>query len=399
MAELKFRVMNDDGDFVDANSKKEETNVVETETVAAETVTETEVNAELEQNVQQDVQEDVQQEVEIKEEQNGLQQDQAKSETETKTEEVAVEPDLDESRILQHLKERYNAQFNSLDDVLKNNEQEQVQLSEDIQKYLEYKKETGRGLEDFVRLQKDVSTEDETVLLQEYYRATKPYLETKDVPEYIEQSFGVEEDAEDKERKQKELAYKEELYNAREYFNKMKEKYRAPLESSVESIPEDYKKAYEAYNNYIEESEKTKKATEERASVFSQKTEQLFSENFKGFEYNVGDKKLVFKPKDVDAVKQAQSNLNNYIDKFIDDKGYLADPEGFHRSLNMALNPDAVARFAYEQGVADATEGLVKQTKNLDMDVRTNKETESKGGFKYKVLDNSDSYEMKIKKR
>ena len=383
---MKFRVMNDDGDFVDMNSKQEPNATNQTEEVSAE-ADKAEVQAEVQEQVQEEVEEVVQETV------------QKQVEVQENVQETVQKEDLDESRILQHLKERYNAQFETLDDVLKNSEQKQVQLSEDIQKYLEYKKETGRGLEDFMRLQQDVNSQDDMEILQNYYKQTRPYLETKDVPDYIEQNFVTDEDAEPSEKKQKELAYKEELYNARKYFNDMKEKYRAPLESSVESIPEDYKKAYNEYNNYITESEKAQKATQERASVFSKKTEQLFSDNFKGFEYNVGEKKLVFKPKDVASVKETQSNLNNYIDRFLDKQGYLADAEGYHKSLNMALNPDAVAKFFYEQGVADATEGLVKETKNLDMDVRTNKETENKSGFKYRVLDNSDSYEMKIRKK
>lgn len=398
MAEIKFRVMNDSGEFVDMGSKKEANATNQTQKADAG-ANEAKVEAEVQEQVQTEVQEQVQEVLEeSKNEQNGIQQE-TKSQTKNKTEEVTAEPDLDESRILQHLKERYNAQFESLDDVLKNNKKEQVQLSEDIQKYMEYQKETGRGLEDFMRLQQDVSNQDDMELLQNFYKETKPYLEAKDVPEYIQQNFSADEDAEDREKKQKELAYKEELYNARKYFNDMKERYRVPLESSVESIPEDYRKAYDEYNNYITESEKAQKATQERATVFSQKTEQLFSENFKGFEYDVGDKKLVFKPKDVTSVKETQSNLNNYIDRFLDKSGYLSDAEGYHRSLNMALNPDAVAKFFYEQGVADATEGLVKETKNIDMDVRSNKETESKGGFKYRILDNSDSTEFKIRKK
>lgn len=395
---MKFRVMNDEGDFVDMGSK-EEANATNQTQEADAGADEAKVEAEVQEQVQTEVQEQVQEVLEeSKNEQDGIQQE-TKSQTENKAEEVTAEPDLDESRILQHLKERYNAQFETLDDVLKNNEKEQVQLSEDIQKYMEYQKETGRGLEDFMRLQQDVSNQDDMELLQNFYKETKPYLEAKDVPEYIQQNFSADEDAEDREKKQKELAYKEELYNARKYFNDMKERYRVPLESSVESIPEDYRKAYDEYNNYISESEKAQKATQERATVFSQKTEQLFSENFKGFEYDVGDKKLVFKPKDVTSVKETQSNLNNYIDRFLDKSGYLSDAEGYHRSLNMALNPDAVAKFFYEQGVADATEGLVKETKNIDMDVRSNKETESKGGFKYRILDNSDSTEFKIRKK
>lgn len=379
---MKFRVMNDEGDFVDMNSKQE-ANVANETTEASIDVVETEVQAEVQAEVQEQVQEQVNTQVE-------------------RPEQTVVdnsESDLDESRILKHLKERYNAQFETLDDVLKHNEKEKVQISEDVQKYLQYQKETGRGLEDFMRLQQDVSNQDEMTILQNYYKDTRPYLETKDVPEYIEQNFGVDEDTDDKDRKKRELAYKEELYNARKYFNDMKEKYRAPLESRVETIPEEYKIALQEYNNYKLESEKQQRAIQERASLFSQKTEQLFNDNFKGFEYNVGDKKLVFKPKDVQAVKETQSNLNNYIDRFLDKSGNLIDAEGYHRSLNMALNPDAVARFFYEQGISDATEGLVKQTKNIDMDVRQNQATEQQGGLKYRILENSDSFEMKIRKK
>lgn len=385
MAEIKFRVMNDEGSFVDMNSQKEETPVVENENVVEETqvqVNEQEVKEETviessQENVQENVQEDVHNDVQ----------------------ETVQKEDLDESRILKHLKERYDAQFETLDDVLRNSKKEEVLLPEDVQKYIEYKKETGRTMEDFLRIQKDLSNVDELTLLQEYYKETKPYLEAKDISEYVENNFGFDEEIDDKTKKKRELSYKEELYNAKKHFDTLKEKYRTPLESSAQSVPEEYQTAYEAYNNYINESEKTRTLTEERAKVFSEKTSELFSKNFEGFEYNVGDKKVVFKPKDVEAVKETQSNLNNYINRFLDKDGYLSDSDGFHRSLNMALNPDSVAKFFYEQGVADATDGIVKETKNIDMNVRTNKESEKKGGFQYRVLGDSDSFGLKIKKK
>jgi|TARA_Y100000287_G_scaffold186130_1_gene192074 hypothetical protein len=402
MAELKFRVMNDEGDFVDPQ-KKENVADGKEEAAKAEAKDKAEVQAEVQTEVQEQVQEQVQEEDKNKIEENGIQKEQGEAETkaeaETKILEKPAPEELDESRILQHLKERYNAQFESIDEVINKNKTEEVQLPEAVEKYMAYNKETGRGLEDFMRAQKSFDDVDESTLLSEYYKETKPYLEAKDVSKYIDQNFGVDEDTEDAEKSKRELLYKEELYNARKHFNAMKEKYSAPLESSNATIPDEYKKAYDAYNNYIEESEKTNKLTAERQNVFSDKTERLFSDNFEGFEYNVGEKKVVFKPKDVQSVKKTQSNLNNYIDKFLDKDGYLDDAAGFHRSLNMALNPDSVAKFFYEQGVADATEGLVKQTKNIDMSVRDNKTVEDKGGFKYRILDNSDSVDFKIRKR
>ena len=389
MAELKFRVMNDEGDFVPLNSQQE-------------TVSEEAVNQELNSSETQVETEQAPVEIETEAPAENADAEQVideKPEEEAPVQAEEPSAELDESSILQHLKERYNAQYESLDDVLKKNEQEQVVLPDAVSEFMEYNKETGRGLEYYMRFKQDLSEVDENTLLQNYYKETKPYLDSSDVPDFIEQNFGVNEDSDDKTKKQKELAYKEELYNARKHFDTLKEKYKAPLESSTENVPEEYQKAYESYNNYINELEETKKSTEQRAAIFSDKTNKLFSENFKGFEYNVGDKNVVFKPKNVEEVKQTQSNLNNYIDKFLDDSGYLKDADGFHRSLNLALNPDNVAKFFYEQGVADATEGLVKKTKNIDMDVRTNTDANDKGGLKYRVLDDSDFTDFKIRKK
>ena len=391
MAEVKLRVMNDEGEFVPLKSQQE---AVSEE--AANEVNEVQpVDVEATNDAVEETTDVAEATTDVVETEKIIE------EQPKEASEVAEEPaaQIDESSILKHLKERYNAQFESLDEVLKHNEQEQVVLPEDVSKFMEYKKETGRGLEDFMRVQQDLDKVDENTLLHEYYKETKPYLGATDVPDYIEENFGLSEDAEDVSNKRKQLAYKEELYNAKKHFDTLKEKYKTPLESSKENIPEEYQEAYEGYNNYINELEKTKKSTEERAAIFSDKTNKLFKENFKGFEYNVGDKSVVFKPKNVDEVHQTQSNLNNYIDKFLDDSGYLNDADGFHRSLNLALNPDNVAKFFYEQGVADATEGLVKKTKNIDMDVRSNTDTENKGGLQYRVLDDSDFTDFKIRKK
>ena len=211
MAELKFRVMNDEGDFVDPQ-KKENVADGKEEAAKAEAKDKAEVQAEVQTEVQEQVQEQVQEEDKNKIEENGIQKEQGEAETkaeaETKILEKPTPEELDESRILQHLKERYNAQFESIDEVINKNKTEEVQLPEAVEKYMAYNKETGRGLEDFMRAQKSFDDVDESTLLSEYYKETKPYLEAKDVSKYIDQNFGVDEDTEDAEKSKRELLYK-----------------------------------------------------------------------------------------------------------------------------------------------------------------------------------------------
>lgn len=315
------------------------------------------------------------------------------------SEEVLEKPqqfELDDSSILSYLKDRHSLELNSIDDLKQTEKQE---LSEDVEKFLQYKKETGRGFDDFVNLQKDWTKVNDSSVLTEYYKETKPHLDEEDIKLILSEDFSYDEELDEpSDIRKKKLAYKEELYKARNHFEGLKEKYKAPLESSTTSIPENYKEAFNFYSQYQEQSEQEAQLQQQRSSAFTEKTNKLFNEEFKGFEFNLGDKKQVFKPKDVGQVKEEQSDISNFFAKHLDENGIVKDASQYHKAIFAASNVDALAKHFYEQGVADATGGLVKETKNIDMSVRDNKTVDVKG-TKFRVVDSGEDYSFKIRKR
>lgn len=315
------------------------------------------------------------------------------------SEEVLEKPqqfELDDSSILSYLKERHSLELNSIDDLKQTEKQE---LSEDVEKFLQYKKETGRGFDDFVNLQKDWTKVNDSSVLTEYYKETKPHLDEEDINLILSEDFSYDEELDEpSDIRKKKLAYKEELYKARNHFEGLKEKYKAPLESSTTSIPENYKEAFNFYSQYQEQSEQEAQLQQQRSSAFTEKTNRLFNEEFKGFEFNLGDKKQVFKPKDVGQVKEEQSDISNFFAKHLDENGIVKDASQYHKAIFAASNVDALAKHFYEQGVADATGGLVKETKNIDMSVRDNKTVDVKG-TKFRVVDSGEDFSFKIRKR
>ena len=304
--------------------------------------------------------------------------------------------ELDDNSTLSYLKERHSLELGSIDDLKQTEKQE---LTEDVEKFLQYKKETGRGFDDFVNLQKDWTKVNDTSVLTEYYKETKPHLDEEDINLILSEDFSYDEELDDpSDIRKKKLAFKEELYKARNHFESLKEKYKAPLESSATSIPEDYKEAFNFYSQYKEQSEQEAQLQELRSRAFSEKTDGLFNQEFKGFEFNLGDKKQVFKPKDVGQVKEEQSDISNFFRKHLDEKGIIKDASQYHKAIFAASNADAIAKHFYEQGVADATGGLVKETKNIDMSVRDNKTVDVKG-TKFRVVDSGEDFSFKIRKR
>ncbi len=305
--------------------------------------------------------------------------------------------ELDENSILSYFKDKLGREYASIEDVLR--QPEQTTVPEDVAKYLEYKKETSRSFNDFLNLQKDWNEVGDTDVLREYYKESKPHLDDSEINYLLEDNFSYDEDVDDeREIKKKQIAIKEELYKARNHFESMKEKFKAPLESSAASLPEDYQEAFNFYNDYKQKSATEEEVLEQRSKVFAEKTNALFNEEFKGFEFNLGDKKAVFEVKDKSTVKQTQSDISNFFSRHLDDNGFIKDPKSYHKEMYAATNADTIARHFYEQGLADATKDLVKDTKNIDMGVRTNVGVDSKGP-KFRVVDSGDDFTMKIKKR
>jgi len=360
----------------------------------------------VQENVQEQVQETVQEEV-VKETVENLQQEESVEEqvqeqaedTVQEKEEVTKPIELDDQSILNYLKERRNVEVESLDVLLNNDKEETQPLPEDVAQFMKYKQETGRSVEDYARLQQDWSAMDDTNVLREYYKQEKPHLDAEEIDYLINEEFSFDSELDDeKDIKKKKIAYKEELYKARNYFEGMKEKYKAPLESREAEIPENYKEAFNFYNKYQEELDQESAMQKDRSRIFQEKTNALFNDEFKGFEFKVGDKKQVFKPNDVSKVKENQLDINNFFSQHLDEKGIVKDAASYHKALFAATNADALFQFAYEQGKADATDGLVKETKNIDMTVRSNAPTDT-GGTKFRAVDSGDNFSFKIRKR
>lgn len=307
-----------------------------------------------------------------------------------------------EEIVNQLLSDRFNITLDNLPDVLKNNEKkaaESVELTEDLKKYLEFRKETKRGLADFVKLQEDIDQIDSDKILRDYYSQTKPGLELSDVDYLVNKKFGYDEDNDSEDViKTKQLEKKEEIHKAKEYFNNLKEKYKAPLESSSESVPEEYKEAFSFYSQYKESQTKQEEAQKLHRQSFEEQTKKLFNDEFEGFDFKVGEKKLVYKPKNVDEVVKSNSDLTNFIQKHLDDNGNLKDVKAYHKSLSMATNPEAFASFFYEQGKADAVNDVVAGGKNVDMALRKNVDS-SKPASKFRVLNDESDFSGGLKFR
>lgn len=353
------------------------------------------VEEQVEENKEEDSVEN--QETESKEEEVIDQQ------VEEKKEEVEEEPTpvSKEEMIGEYLTNKYSMGLEDLDNVLSNKNKNTQVLPEEVEKYLKFKDETKRGLKDFVKANEDFSDYDESSLLKEYYRQSNPELDDSDINYLIEDKFALDESVDtDTDKRRKILEKKQELYKAKQYFEQTKEKYNAPLESSMEGIPEEAKEAVQFYQQYNDEKAKEQEVISRQRQSFEEKTSKFFNNDFKGFEFKIGEKTLNFQPKDKQKVVDKQLNLNNFINSFLDDKGVLKDAKKYHTALNMAMNPEAYAKFFYEQGKSDAVNDVVKKGKNIDMNVRS-KVDSSKPGAKYRVVESGKGFSsgLRIKKK
>jgi hypothetical protein len=272
-------------------------------------------------------------------------------------------------------------------------------IPENIQKLMEFMEDTGGDLDDYIKLNKDYSKLDEQDLLYEYYKQTKPHLNNEEINFLMEDQFSYEEDVDDdREIKRKKLALKEQVANAKSHLDGQKSKYYEEIKAGSK-LTNEQQKAIDFFNRYNKESEVNQKAVKTNSDIFTQKTEQVFNEGFKGFEYNVGEKTYRFNVNNAEEVKNTQSDLNNFTKKFLDKKSALTDATGYHKSLYTAMNADAVAKHFYEQGKADAIKDSIAKAKNVDMNPRqTHGEIET-GGMKFRVLgdDSSPDFKFKIK--
>ena len=272
-------------------------------------------------------------------------------------------------------------------------------LPENIQKLVDFMDETGGSLEDYVRLNTDISKLDTTDVLDEYYRQTKPHLSGEERNFLLEETFSYDEEVDDpKDIKRKKIKLKEEAAKARKYLEKQKATYYEEIKAGSKLTPEQ-QKAVDFFNRYNKDSKAQQEATELSTKAFRQRTDAVFNNDFKGFDFNVGDKKFRYNVKNTQEVKETQSDLNNFVNKFIGKDNTIQDAKGYHKSLFAAMNADALAQHFYEQGKADAIKDAVAKGKNVNTDARQTFGETSVGGVKYRVLgDSSNDFKFKIRK-
>ena len=276
-----------------------------------------------------------------------------------------------------------------------------VELPENIQKVVDFMNETGGSLEDYVKLNTDYASLNEDQLLREYYEAVYTSYDKEDIDFLLNDKFSYDEDLDDeREIRLKKLERKEALAKAKNHLDGLKSKYYDEIKMGSKLNPEQ-QKAVEFFNRYNKESEEAAMVAERQTSKFKQESARVFNEKFEGFDYSVGDKKYRFKVKDTSQVKETQSDINNFIKKFLDEKGEMKDAKGYHKSLFTAMNADQVAQHFYEQGKADAVKDSMARTKNVNMSPRgVHEEVTASNGWKIRAVDSGQSSsKLKVKFR
>tara|TARA_R110002050_G_scaffold72068_4_gene155049 strand:- start:223 stop:1329 length:1107 start_codon:yes stop_codon:yes gene_type:complete len=312
------------------------------------------------------------------------------------TEEATEESSLTDEDVLSYIGKRYGKEINSFDELMAEREASE-ELPEDVSAYFKYKKETGRGMDDYIKLQRDFGSMEEDKLLAEYYLSTEEGLDRYDVEGMVEE-FSYDEDIDDEKdiRKQK-LAKKKEIAKARKFFTEQKEMYKQPLESSMVGVPDEAKKKIEEYKQYLDNAKTNQEENNRRNEWFTKKTNEVFNKEFKGFEFTLDNRSVTYSPGDAAELKKSQATPMNFINKFLDEQGLVKDAAGYHRALSIAMNPDKFAKFFYEQGKSEAVDGVMRKQKNVNMTTRKAPETVTKGGMKIRAVNNDSGRGLKIR--
>jgi hypothetical protein len=276
-----------------------------------------------------------------------------------------------------------------------------AELPENIQKVVDFMNETGGTLEDYVQLNTDYASLNEDQLLREYYQATNPHLDKEDIDFMLEDKFSYEEELDDeREVRRKKVERKQALANAKTHLEGLKSKYYEEIKAGSRLNPEQ-QKAIDFFNRYNKESEESAKIAEKQTQRFKQESNKVFSDKFEGFDYQVGEKKYRFRVKNVNEVKQTQSDINNFVKKFLNEKGEMSNAKGYHKSLFTAMNADQVAQHFYEQGRADALKDSITKSKNVDVNPRgVHEKVTTSNGWSVRAVDSGESSsKLKVKFR
>ena len=338
---------------------------------------------------------------------NAVDDDQPAAISEEVVEEIPQqqEPVQDEQPVLEEIvneevAEKVEQLEEQFDEALDDHQEKGKPLPENIEKLVTFMEETGGSLQDYVKLNTDYASLNETQLLREFYETTKPHLDREEIDFIMEDNFSYDEEVdEDRDIRRKKLARKEELAKAKNHLDGLKSRYYEEIKAGSNLNPET-KKAVDFFNRYKKENEEASKVAENQVSVFNSKTEKLFSNDFKGFDFNVGEKKFRYRVKNADQVKDTQGDINNFVKKFLNDKNEMSDAAGYHKSLFTAMNADAIANHFYEQGKTDAMKASVQKSKNIDMDPRgVHENVKPTSGMSFKSIKSGGTSKFGVKTR
>jgi hypothetical protein len=266
------------------------------------------------------------------------------------------------------------------------------QLPENIEKLVSFMEETGGTIEDYVRLNADYSNINNVALLKEYYKNTKPHLDAEEVEFLLEDKFFFDEDIDDeREIKLKKLAFKDEVSKARNFLEEAKKKYYAEIKARP-GVNAEQQKAVDFFNRYNNEQNKVA----QQQDAFKKQTSSLFNNEFKGFEYNLGEKRFRYNVQNPNQVAETQSNIQTFIGKFLDKEGNVTDVPGYHKALYSAMNADKIAAHFYEQGKADAVKQVVSNSKNPSMDAPRTASESFINGFRVRSISSEDTSKLRI---
>lgn len=342
------------------------------------------------------VEEQPEQEVEVKEVNDTDQEEKPVEQVvEEQPPQMETPTELDENEVLSYIGKRYGKEINSIDELISEREESEP-LPEDVAAYLKYKKETGRGFNDFAKLQRDYTDLSPDALLREYYSITEEGLDSEDIDLLMEDFVFDEEIHEPSEIKKIKLAKKKEIAKAKRFLKQQQEQYKQPLESRESSATANNDELIE-YRQYLEAAKTQEEQANHKRQWFVKKSDEVFNTEFKGFKFKIGEDQVVYTPGSASELKKAQETPLNFVNKFLDSNGYLKDAEGYHRSLAIAMNPEKFAQFFYEQGKSQATDDVMRKTKNVNMSERSAPEVSVKSGFQVKAVSQPSSKGLRIK--
>lgn len=303
-----------------------------------------------------------------------------------------------ENDVLTYLKNRYNKEISSIDELFEQKESNQ-ELPEDVSAFLDYKKKTGRGISDYVKLNRDFDNMADDQLLIEYFKSTEDGLDEEDI-QIMMDDYSYDEELDDEtEIKKIRLKKKKTVAKAKKYFNEQKEMYKQPLESSPAGISQSEMEEVDAALQYIKQSKSYEEELGRKREVFVNQTNSFFDNNFKGFDFKVGEKEIVYNPGDAQSLKKAQLDSSNFMKKYVDENNVITDVSGYHKAMAVAMNPEKFAKFFYEQGQADATDNVTRKIKNIQMDERKAPEVTNKGGMQIRSVNSDSGRGLRIKSR